>query len=516
MGLVCIEHSEYDPMFSCTEAHLMVAQDGAFDKSKGMFEGILLRMERDAAKGKPLPEVEERLQRELRELGRLLLQNYVDAAGAGDLGPTFEHEGRSLRRLDELHERSFVTVFGAIAITRAVYGTRATQKHEVIPLDARLGLPASQFSPLLEDWAQSMCVENAYGKSQHQLERMLGFSLTVRSLESMNVRVSGAVESFHETESAPPEDEEGALLVVTADGKGVPMRRGVWEGTGREGKRRTKGEKKNKKRQACVGAVYTIDPFRRRPADIVDEIRRRRREADRPRPRHKHVRAELTRAIDGVEHNGKDLTFAWLAEEASRRGGGGSRPLVCLMDGDRALWAMQQEHLPGAICILDLFHVLERLWAAAHCFHREGSEEAEAFADARLLRILEGDVGRVIGGLRQMMTKRGLRGARARRLQSVITYLENNRRYMKYDECLKAGYPIGSGVAEGACRHLVKDRLELTGMRWTTDGAQAMLHLRAVHLNDEWDDFNRRRIDDEQKRLYPYRAAVQNQWKNAA
>lgn len=106
--------------------------------------------------------------------------------------------------------------------------------------------------------------------------------------------------------------------------------------------------------------------------------------------------------------------------------------------------------------------------------------------------------------------------SRAERLQSAITYFENNRQYMQYDVYLKAGYPIGSGVAEGACRHLVKDRMELTGMRWTTTGAQAMLNLRAIHLNDEWGHFNRHRIDEEQKRLYPYRAAVQAEWRKAA
>ena len=121
----------------------------------------------------------------------------------------------------------------------------------------------------------------------------------------------------------------------------------------------------------------------------------------------------------------------------------------------------------------------------------------------RLLRILDGDVGYVIGGFKQMMTKHQLRGSRRDRLQSVITYYENNRQYMKYDEYLKAGYPIGSGVAEGACRHLVKDRMELTGMRWCVEGAQAMLNLRAIYLNDQWDDFNRHRVDQEQRCLYP-------------
>jgi hypothetical protein len=311
--------------------------------------------------------------------------------------------------------------------------------------------------------------------------------------------MTGAV--THATESVPFHTEEGSILVVTADGKGVPMRREPSEGSGREGKRRTKGEKANKKREACVGAVYTIDPFRRTAADVVDEVRRRRRSDDRPVPCHKHVRAELTRVVDGVETNGKTRTFEWLAKEASRRRG--SRPLVCLMDGARALWAVQQSHLPDAIGVLDIFHVMERLWTAAHCFHPEGSSEAEAFVDDRLERLLEGDVGRVTGGLKQMMTKHALRGSRRQRLQSVITYFQNNRQYMRYDEYLRAGFPIGSGVAEGACRHLVKDRMELTGMRWRVEGAQAMLELRAMRLNDQWDAFMDYRAKQEQERLYP-------------
>ena len=87
------------------------------------------------------------------------------------------------------------------------------------------------------------------------------------------------------------------------------------------------------------------------------------------------------------------------------------------------------------------------------------------------------------------------------------TYLENNREHMRYDEYIAAGYPIGSGVAEGACRHLVKDRMEQSGMRWTLSGAQAMLHVRATYLNDQWDEFIEDRIEREQTRLYGKPAA---------
>ena len=293
----------------------MVAQDYTFDKSQSIFEGILSRMERGAAKGQLLSEVEQRLHGELQELGRLLLQEHVDAQGTGDLGPTFDYRGQTLRRLENVHDRRFVTVFGELTISRTVYGTRETQRHEVVPLDARLGLAAGDFSPLLEDWAQSMCVENAYGKSQGLLERMLGVQLTVRGLEHMNVRMSEAVPSFQKIESVPPKDEEGSILVATADGKGVPMRREQSEDQKRGQKRLTKGQKKNKKRQACVGAFYTIDPFRRTPVDIVDEIRRRRRSEQRPSPCHKRVRAELTRSIIDLLVNNAIMGHRFIKED---------------------------------------------------------------------------------------------------------------------------------------------------------------------------------------------------------
>jgi hypothetical protein len=284
----------------------------------------------------------------------------------------------------------------------------------------------------------------------------------------------------------------------------------------RQGRRRKKGEKKNRKRMACVGAVYTIEPFVRTPEDIVDEVMNRRRQSDRPVPRNKLLRAELSRTVEGVELNGKDAVFAWFCEQAELRNPDESKPVVCLMDGERALWERLDEHVESVVGVLDLFHVMERLWQAAHCFCAEGSEEAEAFVTDRLRKVLSGQVGRVIGGLRQMSTKQGLRGAARKTLGQVIVYLDGNRDLMRYDDYLAAGYPIGSGVVEGACRHLVKDRMEAAGMRWRIAGAQSMLDLRAVYLNDEWEAYQRFRMVQERQRLYPYRPWLQQQWPKAA
>lgn len=202
--------------------------------------------------------------------------------------------------------------------------------------------------------------------------------------------------------------------------------------------------------------------------------------------------------------------FTWMAQEVRlrrrRAASGETQPMVCLMDGQRSLWTSRAAHLPeGMVEILDLLHVTSYLWVAAYLFHSEGSDEATAFVRDRTLRILRGEVGYVIGGLRQMATKRKLSVAKRKKLTQVCNYFHRNRDRMRYDEYLTAGFPIASGVIEGACRHVVKDRMERAGMRWTIDGAQAMLDLRSTSINGQWSAFQIHRIKTETSRLYPDR-----------
>jgi hypothetical protein len=304
----------------------------------------------------------------------------------------------------------------------------------------------------------------------------------------------------------PPPEEEAEILVATADGKGVPMRRPVEERV-RSGPRRGRGEKANKKQMSYVGAVYSIAAFPRSAEEVLDEVQRRERSAARPQPQHKTVWAEMTTVAEGDACTGRERLFIEMAIACHERDRKRRKPLICLMDGEASLWEMQREWLPRAIGILDLFHVLERLWAVAHCFHPEKSRAAEAFVTHRLRMLLEGQVGYVIGGLRRLLNDPTVRGQKRRTVTACIRYYENNRDHMRYDEYLAAGYPIGSGVAEGACRHLVKDRMEQTGMRWTANGAQAMLHLRAIYLNGDWTSYLDYRIETEQATLYGQCAA---------
>ena len=482
---------------------MIMTQEQAFLKAQTQLGDLLAFVRQAGADGQRLDQVERDLFAQLLQLGFTLLTGFVAAAGDGDAGPTATApDGHPCRRLPGLHPRTYRSVFGALPLERYVYGSRAGQQIEHVPLDATLGLPEGEFSYLLQEWAQRLCLKGAYAEAADSLHDLLGLRHSVRSLEHMSQAAAAPAAAFADGRPAPPPAEEGELLVLTADGKGVPMRRPAAADGPRRHPRRRKGEKANKKQMACVGAAYTIDRFVRTADDVVEEVRRRQRAAGRPEPCHKHVWAEMTRVLEGEACNGRVALFARLAEERRRRDPSGDKPTVCLFDGEPALWGEWLEQLGDTVGVLDIFHVLERLWDAAYCFHAEGSRQAEAFVTARLRMLLEGKVRYVIGGLRQMGSKRGLRGSKARALARATNYLENNREWMRYDEYLAAGYPIGSGVAEGACRHLVKDRLEQTGMRWTVAGAQAVLHLRATYLNGDWEEFWQYLIRQEQTRLY--------------
>jgi hypothetical protein len=484
----------------------MMSKDQALYKTERQCSRLKVLVERAVDQGWRVDELERATFVELLDIGLSLLTAFVAAQGNGDQGPQLKHQEQTLQRLPQEHRRRYVSIYGPLEISRCVYGTREGQEIERVPLDARLGLPAGELSYVLEDWLERMCVQNAFRESVNSLVELLGVraKVSVDTAEEHSRQMDQHVESFRAMQPMPPPEEEEELLVTTGDGKGVPMRRLADPAAPpRVAHRRGKGEKANKKQMSYVGAVYTIARFRRTTDQILDELLRKERAQDRPRPQHKHVWAEMTRPgqNDSLLH-GPSYLFAGMAVECQARDPARKKVLICLMDGEKQLWDLQKEWLGRAVGILDLFHVNERLWTAAHCFHRETSPEAGQFVERYLRMLLEGKVDSVLRSFRQLLVTRNLTGEKRKRLQATITYYDNNRAHMKYDQYLAAGYPIGSGVAEGACRHLVKDRLERTGMRWSLAGAQAMLHLRALYINGNWSDFVDHRIQQEQTALY--------------
>jgi hypothetical protein len=486
---------------------MIMSQERGFLKAQRQLQAMEVFVEQAAQEEQRIDQVERELFGRLLNLGHTLLSSFVSAQGDGDAGAQIATgDGRTIRRLKDKHVRRYLSIFGELLLRRRVYAEREKQQIERVPLDERLGLPEGEFSYVLEDWLQRLCLKESFHEAVTDLREWLGVAPSERATEQMNQRMAERAEAFGMQHSAPPPDEEAEILVATADGKGVPMRRPLEERV-RRGPRRTKGEKAHRKQMAYVGGVYTIDRFRRTADEVLDEVARRERASDRPVPQHKQVWAEMTRIEEGQSCTGRERLFVEMAIAAHGRDRTRAKTLVCLMDGEAALWDVQREWLPRAVGILDLFHVLERLWQVAHVFHREGSHAAEQFVAHHLRLLLEGKVGYVIGRFKRLRDAQALRGSQRRTVTAAIGYYQNNRQHMRYDEYLAAGYPIGSGVAEGACRHVVKDRLEQTGMRWTAAGAQAMLHLRAIYLNGHWNQFVKYRIENEQATLYRRSAA---------
>lgn len=467
-------------------SELMLKAGQTVEELIGEMGDALLRRKR-------LDEVETGLFRGLLKLGRELLQGAVD-------GVTAEEErdaavalpgadGVALQQI-ERQPRRLVTVFGELRIGGPVYAVRKKQKIQRAPVDERLALPAGEFSYLVENWAQRMVVKDAFAEAADSLQELLGLKVSVRSLEGMNRRVAADVEAFREQQPAPADDEEGELLVVLSDATGVPMHRcgGAMQ-------------------MAYLGASYTVDRFCRTVDQVLDEVLRKECAKDRPRPQHKRLYGDMTRTLSDApdtECDGRIGVFTWLAHEVETRSGESSRPVICLMDGEHKLWERKQQLLPEDVVeVLDLWHVMDRLWDVAAALHGGDQAASREFVSSRLRQLLEGRVGRVIGGLRQTLTKRKLPKAARDTISSTITYFSNNRERMRYHECLREGYPIASGVIEGACRHVVGDRLDRTGTRWTIEGAISMLATRTTYLSDNWHNYHQFRIRREQTRIHP-------------
>lgn len=263
--------------------------------------------------------------------------------------------------------------------------------------------------------------------------------------------------------------------------------------------RRKKGEKANKKKMATVAAVFSQPPRRRSPQQVLDSLFR---SAESPPERRERRARPTKRRVWASLSSSKDAFIADVRAGMVRRDPHHQHTWVMVTDGERALQRRVAASFSGVTLVLDLLHVTEKLWKAAHALHKEGSAEAQAFVYERAERILNGQVSQVVKGLRQMVTKRRLTGTKGATLRSVAAYFYANRERMRYDLYLANGWPIASGSVEGTCKNLVRDRFERSGMRWSPPMAEALLQLRATYLSGDLDEYWAAHIEADQQRLY--------------
>ena len=468
-------------------------------QAKWQFEQILSYVQGDA-QNQQLNEVEKGIFYALLKLGKTLLLLFFQQRGVGHKGKVHIDEEGIKRPYHSIKHREYLSIFGRVSIPRACYWAKG--RHEIYPLDAALNLPETEYSYVLQEWSSALGSEEPYEKAAHFLEMVLKMPLWGSTIETVMCKSCTHVQQFYKERQGPDAGTEKEIIVATGDGKGVVMRKDQIEKKvikKRPRKMRKNGERVKKevqekrerirkKKMSTVIGVYTISPYKRTSEHFLT---RGKEETNRPRPCNKVVQATL---------EGKEPAFRRLKEEVIKRDPTKKKQGVALVDGEHKLRQLMKKHLPWFLVIIDIYHVMEYLWKGAHVFHREGSLEAANWMNDKLQKLLFGKVKDVIAEFKCLLNT--IIGEKRERLQIVITYLENGKQYMRYDIYLKKGYPIGSGVVEGACKNLVKDRMEQCGMRWTIAGAEAVLNMRSVQINGMANDYWKYHIAQEKQRLY--------------
>lgn len=495
-------------------AYKLEATD-SFALSYKKFENLTAKLQRVETMTMMHSEVEEVLDQDGRELLRQLLEDHLGLRAQTERdvredGPLVGSDGlvRTHRRRDR--SRGLMTIFGDVGVWRAGYEGRGIGR--LYPLDAELNLPKDKYSHGVRKRVALEVVRGSFDESGKSLKRSSGAHVPKRQLESLAEKAARDFEEFYagREQSATNETKKmGELMVLSVDGKGVPMRpEGLREKTRLAAERkqpklrsrRSKGEKRHARRMATVAAVYTVKPHERTAEEIVGELRdsaeldTTQAKTERPRPENKRVWASLVKSPSEVI----DDMFA----EALRRDPKKTKQWVALADGNAhqldILNQQAKKHGIELTIVLDIIHVLGYLWKAVWALHEEGSPDGEKWVRERLLRILQGHSSDVAAGMRRSATRRELTQTQREPIDTCANYLLNHREYLHYDQYLAAGLPIATGVIEGACRYLVKDRMEITGARWGLQGAEAILRLRALYASGDFDDYWRFHLKQEQ------------------
>jgi len=466
----------------------------AYDQARENFEHIVGYLDSKEASSMTHSELERELEKKGRELMRTLLQEHLDNRSPGQCKqPVSGSDGINRSRV-RLQERKLETVFGTVSVERAGYGKKGAES--LHPLDAELNLPDERYSLELRHRVAEEAAKNSFDDTIESIRKTTGGHIPKRQIEELVKRAAVDFDAFYDTRHGSTAEGQGtgSVLVTSVDGKGVAMltrdlreqtRKAAEARAYKMGKRLSKGEKKNAKRMATVATVYTVAPFIRAPEDVIAEASCTLARKPRPRPEQKRVWASL-------EKEPQQVIEEALAE-ARHRDPEYEKTWVALVDGNktqiRELRRMARKNNFDLTIVVDIIHVIEYLWAAGRAFHSASGPELENWVRHRLLEILRGKAGLVAGGMRRSATRRGLSPKARESVDTCARYLSNHSPYLRYDRYLAKGLPIATGVIEGACRHLVKDRMDVTGARWSLTGAEAVLRLRALRSSRDFDEY---------------------------
>jgi len=481
----------------------------AFAASDSLYRGLVDFLDGAQAAGLTHEQLEARLNCDGRELLRQLYQDHLDLrarreqriAGVVDAG------GRAHNAVEADHGRDLETIFGEVVVTRLAY--RAKDAPNLHPADAVLNLPVERHSHGLRQLAAVETSRGSYGEATAAIARCTGLRLGKRQVEALAAHAAVDFDAFYQTRQ-----HQGAqtneVVVVSVDGKGIVMRpdglrpqtaRAAAGSTRKLKGRLSKGEKSNRKRMAEVAAVYTVQPVPRSPEDIMAHNS----EATTPKQAPKATSKWVTASV--VDDAATVIGAAF--DEAQRRDPEHTHEWVALVDGNNhQIDRIETEAATRGIevpILVDFVHVLEYLWSAGWSFFTEGDPAAEAWVHDKALEVLRGKASITAAAIRRKATTLGLDTAARKNADTCADYLLSKAPYLDYPTALANGTPIATGIIEGCCRHVVKDRMDITGARWGLNGAEAVLKLRALRANGDWDNYWQFHLTQERRRFHESR-----------
>lgn len=455
------------------------------------FEKIVQFVTSEEAQTATADQIERNLFQYLLRLGAKLLLLFFQMRSQGCGREKITVKGEEVRYQSE-QKRVYLSIFGQVELWRPYFYAKGGG---YTPLDEELGLGKDRYSDLLRETLNYVAAYMPFNKSVATIERILGVKISTRVQQKLIADDAEDVLAYYEQKPAPAVEEEAEILVIQADGKGVPM---ILEKASPTPVRLGKGQKRGRKKEAIVTSAYTIEANPQTVTDVVESYFQENKTAEKekavpPKPQNKHVWATL---------DGKESALVRLKQQVALREGTHIQHKVALTDGCKALQEQVKKQFPDYTLILDFVHANEYLWKVANSLFRETDEQRTKWVKKQTELMLSGETNKIIDDFRSRAQKKSRTHTQVERLEKTANYFERNLAYMAYDTYLTNGLPIASGVIEGACRHFVKDRFELSGMRWQQDGAENLFGLRAVSENGDWDDYYLFHRQQRHQRLY--------------
>jgi hypothetical protein len=494
------------------EPYALIGGADPFAASMRLVTALVAELQAPEAAGLTAYQLEQFVAGRGREVQRQMVQDHLDLRAAREEAAR-QHgaavagaDGITRNRVETGHRRLLATLFGTVPVRRCAW--RRPGAGNLYPAGAALSLPAPRHSRALARLAVQEAVRGSFEAAHAAITSRCGPVMGKRQVEQAAVNAAGDIAAFYARVPVPCTAK--TLLVISAGSKGVVMRPGALRpatarAAARQGKMRTRlvaGEKPNRTPMATLACVYDAEPAPRRPHDVIAPPGGRHGDRKlRPGPK-----ARAKWLAGPVEHDPAEVIAAAFGQ-AEARDPARQRTWVILAGGaGHQLGLIRAEAARRGITIsilIDLVHVLEYRWKAAWSLHTAADPAAEDRVAVKALAVLAGDSARVAADITAEADAAGLTAGQRNGADTCVRYLTSKQELLRHDQALTAGWPIATGVIEGACRHLIGDRLDITGARRGLDGAEAILTLRAVISNGDFEEYWLFHLAREHQRLYP-------------